>query len=241
MGDHRLDAVPERFAQTDRQPFNRAFDDCAERVAFFFRCFKFCGPFGLVGAASKFDNVRRDWHFHHLLRNYPGGNYRQCKAAGEVAAAARIVRAVKLDGRDKVRVTRTRGRRKLRIILRTRVLIIENYRQRRSRSVSIEHPAQKPRLVCLLSGGRPSLSRSPPGNILREILFAEFDSRRHSVQHDPDNRSVGLPEHRHSEIMSKTVHYLIILAERLFTLRGLSTPGQGQGVGVRPRQVIAKR
>ena len=121
-----------------------------------------------------------------FLRNDAGGDDRERQAAGEVAAAARIVEAAVFDIRRVVRMARAGRRAKQRIISGMRIRIGKRDGQRGAGRMALEDTAADQREVGFPARGRAFGTAPAPGQVRGEIRLRQGDPRLHAVNHHPD-------------------------------------------------------
>ena len=133
---------------------------------------------------------------------------RERQAAGEMAAAARILEAAVLEVRGVVRVARTRDVQQGLVVLAAGVRIVEDDGERGARRIAFIDAAEDLRLIRLHARGRALRAAPAAGDVRREIRLAERDARREAVHDHADLLAVRLAEDAYSEYVTKCVHSL---------------------------------
>ena len=142
------------------------------------------------------------------LRDDAGGDDRERQAAGEMAAAARILEAAVLEVRSIVRMAGTRDVQQGLVVLALRICIMKNDGERSAGRISVIDAAEDLRLIGLHARGRAFRAAPAAGDVRREIRLTEGNARREAVHDHADLLAVRFAENTYSEYVTKSVHSL---------------------------------
>ena len=213
-------AVPEGLSEPGGDAGNDALHDAAQRIAFLLRLVQGGVPLRLVGDSADFDEAgvtaeldaaaggAGDGREEEFLRDDAGRDDRERQAAGEMAAAARILEAAELEVRGVVRVARARDVQQGLVVLAAGVRIVEDDGERGAGRIAFVDAAENLRLIRLHARGRALRAAPAAGDVRREIRLAERNARREAVHDHADLLSVRLAEDAYSEDVAKSVHSL---------------------------------
>ena len=142
----------------------------------------------------------------HLLCHHAGSHNRKSKSAGEMSAATRILTVLPLEGRSKVRMSRTRHCREKAIVRRMRIGILEHNSQRCACRMSFKDAADNHRLIRLDTRCSTLCSALSAEDILHEILLRKLKSLGHTVQNHSNELSVRFTKDRYPEFSAYCIH-----------------------------------
>ena len=217
--DATLHRIPEGIPHTDSQPGHGAFDYAAQGIPLGGNCLDQGRPFGgiLLPANLHQLGIYCDvqllgsflgavFGIQHLLRNHARRHYGKGQAAGEMSAAAGVVREIIFDIGHEVRVPRAGDGGELFVILALHVRIPEHNGDGSAGGIAVQHAAEYLGLVGFAAGSSAHRTGRPAGDVRCEILLFQRNVLRHSVQDHAYGRAVGFAENGNFEILSECVH-----------------------------------